>query len=111
MNKEWSSKQQEALLKTLKTRFEQHPNRHKRDYFFRAARVIQWENGLGGSGGLKRILGSSNAAFQAKKSKKSVRIRPIRSIRSPIVSHPFLSCTKMKLINIVYLCTATYQGK
>jgi Protein of unknown function (DUF4256) len=29
MKKEWSSKQQDELLKTLKTRFEQHKNRHQ----------------------------------------------------------------------------------
>jgi hypothetical protein len=29
MKKEWSAKEQEELLKTLKTRFEQHKNRPK----------------------------------------------------------------------------------
>jgi hypothetical protein len=34
--------------------------------------------------------------FKQKNQKKSVSIRPIRPIRSPIVSQPFLSCTKAK---------------
>jgi hypothetical protein len=49
---------------------------------------IQWENGWGGSGGYERIFGVQMPEFQAPKSKKSVSIRPIRPIRSPIVS-PF----------------------
>jgi hypothetical protein len=48
---------------------------------------IRWENGLGGSGGLIRIFFFATMhEFQSKK--KSVGIRPIRPIRSPIVS-PF----------------------
>jgi hypothetical protein len=49
---------------------------------------IRWENGLGGSGRYERILGLKCTDFKQKKSKKSVRICPIRPIRSPIVS-PF----------------------
>jgi hypothetical protein len=40
---------------------------------------------------LVRVLG-----IRQKIKKKSVSIRPIRPIRSPIVSHPFLSYTKVK---------------
>jgi hypothetical protein len=45
--------------------------------------LIQWENELGGC---ERIFWIPMRGFQAKKIKKSVRIRPIRPIRSPIVS-------------------------
>jgi hypothetical protein len=63
--------------------------------------VIQWENGLGGSGGCKRIfLDFFCSDFENKAPKKSVGIRPIRPIRSPIVSHPFLSCTKIIFVKI-----------
>jgi hypothetical protein len=49
---------------------------------------IRWENGWGGLGGYERIfLGDLNARISNPKIKKSVRIRPIRPIRSPIVSH------------------------
>jgi hypothetical protein len=68
--------------------------------------VIQWENGLGGSGGYERIFLGCVCLESVKKSKnplrtdfswvrvlgirkkiqKSVGIRPIRPIRSPIVS-------------------------
>jgi hypothetical protein len=47
---------------------------------------IQWENGWGGLGGYERIFWNPMHGFQAKNKKKSVRIRPIRPIRSPIVS-------------------------
>jgi hypothetical protein len=49
---------------------------------------IQWENGLSGFGRSERIFFVKRHEFQARKSKKSVRICQIRSIRSPIVS-PF----------------------
>jgi hypothetical protein len=59
--------------------------------------VIQWENGLGGLGGFKRIfLDFFARILRIKPKKKSVSIRPIRPIRSPIVSHPFLPCTEGK---------------
>jgi hypothetical protein len=48
--------------------------------------VIRWENGLSGSGGYERIFWDPNAQISSKNQKKSVHIRPIRSIRSPIVS-------------------------
>jgi hypothetical protein len=41
------------------------------------------------------FFGGACAWNPSKNQKKSVRIRPIRPIRSPIVSHPFLSCTKV----------------
>jgi hypothetical protein len=63
--------------------------------------VIQWENGWGGSGGSERILGGV-CLESVKNQKKSVQIRPIRPIRSPIVSQPFLSCTKKYSLKIVF---------
>jgi hypothetical protein len=63
--------------------------------------VIQWENGLGGSGRLKRIFLALFSKFEQKKQEKSVSIRPIRPIRSPIVSQPFLSCTEIIFIGTI----------
>jgi hypothetical protein len=40
--------------------------------------VIQWENGLGGSGGYERIFGDQNAQISSKKIKKN----PFVSARS-----------------------------
>jgi hypothetical protein len=48
--------------------------------------VIRWENGLGGLGGLTRVFFLFFTDFEQTHPKKSVRIRPIRPIRSPIVS-------------------------
>jgi hypothetical protein len=48
--------------------------------------VIQWENGWGG---YERIFSVARMLGIREKIKKSVSIRPIRPIRSPIVSHPF----------------------
>jgi hypothetical protein len=48
--------------------------------------VIQWENGWGGSGGLKQIFFDFSRIPNTRTNEKSVRIRPIRLIRSPIVS-------------------------
>jgi hypothetical protein len=56
-------------------------------YFASGAFVIRWENGLGGYErifSLVRVFG-----IREKIKKKSVSIRPIRPIRSPIVSQPF----------------------
>jgi hypothetical protein len=50
--------------------------------------VIRWENGLGGLGGYERIFFIFLLEIRAIGFKKSVRIRPIRLIRSPIVSQP-----------------------
>jgi hypothetical protein len=50
--------------------------------------VIRWENGLGGSGGYERIFFIFLRILSRRTQKKSVWIRPIRPIRSPIVS-PF----------------------
>jgi hypothetical protein len=47
---------------------------------------IRWENGLGGLGGYERIFFYFLLKIHALGSKKSVRICPIRPIRSPIVS-------------------------
>jgi hypothetical protein len=49
-------------------------------------KAILWENGLGGSGGLKRIFFPKCTNFKQKNQKKSVSICSIRPIRSPIVS-------------------------
>jgi hypothetical protein len=49
-------------------------------------KAIQWENGLGGSGGSERIFFDFLLKIRAFRFQKSVSIRPIRPIRSPIVS-------------------------
>jgi hypothetical protein len=61
---------------------------------------IRWENGLGGLGEYKRIFSCHSAGifccferFLRNDKKKSVCIRPIRSIRSPIVSACVKICT------------------
>jgi hypothetical protein len=59
--------------------------------------VIRWKNGLGGSGGLKRIFSGVRVLEIRKKIKKSVSIRPIRPIRSPIRITFFFSKKQNKI--------------
>jgi hypothetical protein len=60
--------------------------------------VIRWENGWGGLGRYERIFLVKVHGFQEK---KSVRICPIRPIRSPIVSQSIIHHSSLLLIIIV----------
>jgi hypothetical protein len=56
--------------------------------------MIQWENGLGGSGGYKRIFWDFILKIRAKKSRK-IRLNPPNPFSHRITT--FLSCIEKKI--------------